>query len=151
MSANSDSKKPAAGPTLPTYGRPITLAEAKRVAAAAVAPAQANGWTMVIAVVDTGGHLVYLEKMDQTQTGSVVVAQDKARAAAMFKRPTKALQDVLAAGGDGWRVLRITGAIPVEGGVPLIINGELIGALGVSGGSSAEDGVCATAGVAALG
>ena len=102
------------------------------------------------AIVDPGGHLVYLEKLDETQVGSVVVAEQKARSAAIFKRPTKMLQDVLARGGDGLRVLRLQGAIPVEGGVPLIVDGALVGALGISGGSSAEDEVCADAGAKAL-
>ena len=146
----SESKKPARGPKLPPYGRSITLAEAKKAAAAALAPAIANGWTMVAAIVDPGGHLVYLEKLDDTQVGSVVVAEEKARSAAIFKRPTKMLQDVLAKGGDGLRVLRLNGAIPVEGGVPLVVGGALVGALGVSGGSSAEDEVCAEAGANAL-
>jgi len=150
VSASEDTR-PAAGPKLPPYGPAITLAQAKNVAAAALAPAQANGWTMVIAIVDTGGNLVYLEKMDQTQTGSVVVAQDKARSAALFKRPTKVFQERLARGGDGLLVLRLRGAMPVEGGVPIVVEGKLIGALGVSGGSSAEDEVCAEAGAAALG
>ena len=143
-------QKPAPGPKLPPYGRSITLAEAKRAAAAALAPATKNGWTVVVAIVDAGGHLVYLEKLDETQIGSVPVAESKARSAAIFKRPTKMLQDVLARGGDGLRVLRLQGAIPVEGGVPLLVDGALVGALGVSGGSSAEDEVCAEAGAAAL-
>ena len=142
--------KPAPGPKLPPYGRSITLAEAKRAATAALAPAQTHGWAMVVAIVDPGGHLVYLEKLDETQVGSVKVAESKARSAAIFKRPTKMLQDVLARGGDGLRMLRLEGAIPVEGGVPLLVDGKLVGALGVSGGSSAEDEVCAEAGAAAL-
>ena len=142
--------KPAPGPKLPPYGRSITLAEAKKAAAAALAPAKENGWTVVAAIVDAGGHLVYLEKLDQTQVGSVEVAEQKARSAAIFKRPTKMLQDVLAKGGDGLRVLRLQGAIPVEGGVPLIVDGALVGALGISGGSSAEDEACAEAGAKAL-
>jgi uncharacterized protein GlcG (DUF336 family) len=142
--------KPTPGPRLPPYGRSITLAEAKKAAAAALEPAVANGWTVAVAIVDPGGHLVYLEKLDDTQVGSVRVAEAKARSAAIYKRPTKMLQDVLARGGDGLRVLRLEGAIPVEGGVPLLIDGKLVGALGVSGGSSAEDEACAVAGAAAL-
>jgi glc operon protein GlcG len=144
------SAKPAPGPKLPPYGRSITIAEAKKIATAALAPAIDNGWTMVIAIVDPGGHLVYLEKLDQTQVGSVVIAEQKARSAAIFKRPTKMFQERLARGGDGLLVLRLAGAIPVEGGLPIVAGGELIGALGVSGGSSAEDEVCAEAGAAAL-
>ena len=116
----------------------------------ALAPAHANSWTMVIAIVDPGGHLVYLEKMDQTQVGSVAIAESKARSAAIFKRPTKVFQDRLARGGEGLLVLRLKDAIPVEGGLPIVVDGKLIGALGVSGGSSAEDEVCAEAGAAAL-
>jgi glc operon protein GlcG len=144
------STKPAPGPKLPPYGRSITIAEAKKVAAAALAPAIENGWTVVIAIVDPGGHLVYVEKLDQTQVGSVVIAEQKARSAAIFKRPTKMFQERLARGGDGLLVLRLAGAIPVEGGLPIVLGGELIGALGVSGGSSAEDEMCAEAGAAAL-
>ena len=143
-------QKPTPGPKLPPYGRSITLAEAKRAAAAALEPAKANGWAVVVAIVDPGGHLVYLEKLDETQVGSVPVAEAKARSAAIYKRPTKMLQDVLARGGDGLRVLRLEGAIPVEGGVPLLVDGKLVGALGISGGSSAEDEACAVAGAAAL-
>ncbi len=144
------STKPTPGPKLPPYGRSITIAEAKQVAATALAPAHEQGWTVVIAIVDPGGHLVYVEKLDQTQVGSVVIAEQKARSAAIFKRPTKMFQERLARGGDGLLVLRLAGAIPVEGGLPIVVGGELIGALGVSGGSSAEDEVCAEAGAGAL-
>jgi uncharacterized protein GlcG (DUF336 family) len=150
MSAQDSPSKPVAGPKLPPYGPSITLAQAKKVAAAALEPAHANGWTMVIAIVDPGGHLVYLEKLDQTQVGSVVIAEQKARSAAIYKRPTKMFQERLARGGDGLLVLRLAGAIPVEGGVPIVVGGELIGALGVSGGSSSEDEACAVAGLGAL-
>ena len=146
----SASDRPAAGPRLPAYGPSITIAQAKKVAAAALAPAVTNGWTMVIAIVDPGGYLVYLEKMDETQVGSVAIAETKARSAAIFKRPTKMFQDRLASGGDGLLVLRLKDAIPVEGGLPIIVDGKLIGALGVSGGSSTEDEVCAEAGAHAL-
>ena len=142
--------KPVAGPKLPAYGPSITLAQAKKVAEAALAPAYENGWTVVIAIVDTAGHMVYLEKMDQTQVGSVGVAEDKARSAAIFKRPTKMFHERLARGGDGMIVLGLKGATPVEGGLPIVVDGKLIGALGVSGGSSAEDEVCAEAGASAL-
>ena len=144
------SPRPAAGPKLPPYGSSITIAQAKKVAAAALAPAYQNQWTMVIAIVDPGGYLVYLEKMDQTQVGSVAIAEQKARSAAIFKRPTKVFQERLARGGDGLLVLRLNDAIPVEGGLPIVVDGKLIGALGVSGGSSAEDEVCAEAGAHAL-
>ncbi len=133
-----------------TYGSPITLDIAKKVAAPALAEARAQQWTMAVAIVDTAGDLVYFERMDGTQVGSVHVAMDKARSAARFKRPTKAFQDALAAGGDGLRVLALQGAVPVEGGVPLVVEGRIIGAIGVSGGTSEQDGQVAQAGVATL-
>jgi glc operon protein GlcG len=133
-----------------SYGPPIGLDDAKKVAAAAMAEVRRNNWTMALAVVDTHGELVYFEKMDDTQVGSVVVCQDKARSAARFKRPTKAFQEMLASGGDGVRVLRIKGAVPVEGGLPIVIGGRIVGAIGMSGGTSAQDGQCAKAGVDAL-
>jgi glc operon protein GlcG len=132
------------------YGRPIGVENAKKTAAAALAEARRNGWTMAAAVVDTGGHLVYFEKMDGTQTGSVAVAIGKARSAALFLRPTKAFQDVLAGGGDGLRILGLEGAVPVEGGVPLVAEGTIVGAIGLSGGASSQDGQCARAGADAL-
>jgi len=147
---SESSARPAAGPKLPPYGLSITNEQAKKVAEAALAPARANGWTVVVAIVDTGGFLVYLEKLDQTQVGSVAIAEDKARSAAIFKRPTKMFHERLARGGDGLIVLALNGAVPVEGGLPILVDGKLIGALGVSGGSSAEDEVCAEAGAAAL-
>jgi glc operon protein GlcG len=132
------------------YGAPIGVENAKKVAAAALAEAQKNKWDMAVAIVDGGGNLVYFEKMDDTQTGSINIAQDKARSAALFKRPTKAHQDMLASGGEGLRVLKMQSAIPIEGGVPLIMEGKVVGAVGVSGGTSAQDGVCAMAGAAAI-
>lgn len=132
------------------YGGPLALAAAKKVAAPALAEASANNWAMAVAVVDGAGDLVYFERMDATQAGSVTIAIDKARSAARFKRPTKAFQDVLATGGDGWRVLGLTGAVPVEGGVPIVIDGKIAGAIGVSGGTSPQDGQCARAGAATV-
>lgn len=128
----------------------IAVEGAKKAAAAALAEARKNGWTMAVAVVGPSGALVYFEKMDDTQVGSVNVSIDKARSAALFKRPTKAFQDALASGGNGLRVLRLRGAIPVEGGLPLIGDGKFVGAIGVSGGTSEQDGQCAQAGVDAL-
>jgi len=133
------------------YGFPIGLEAAKKVAAPALAEAVRNNWAMAVAVVDTAGDLVYFEKMDATQLGSVTVAVDKARSAARFKRPTKAFQEMLAGGGDGLRVYGISGAVPVEGGVPIVSDGKIGGAIGVSGGTSAQDGQCARAGAAAIG
>ena len=132
------------------YGMPIGVENAKRAAAAALDEARKNGWTMAAAVVDTGGHLVYFEKMDGTQTGSVAVAISKARSAALFMRPTKAFQEMLAGGGDGLRAFGLAGAVPVEGGAPLVMAGKTVGAIGLSGGSSSQDGQCARAGADAL-
>ena len=132
------------------YGPTITADQAKSVAAAAVAEAKKNQWTMAVAIVDTAGDLVYFEKMDNTQVGSVDVAIAKARSSARFKRPTKAFQDALAAGGEGWRILSLDGAVAVEGGLPLVAGGKIIGAIGASGGASQQDGVTAAAGAGTL-
>jgi uncharacterized protein GlcG (DUF336 family) len=132
------------------YGAPISLEDAKKAAAPALAEAAKNHWAMAVAVVDPSGNLVYYEKMDATQIGSANVAIDKARSAALFKRPTKTYQDALAAGGDGMRILRLQGAIPIEGGVPLLVDGKIAGAIGVSGGTAVQDGQCANAGASAL-
>jgi uncharacterized protein GlcG (DUF336 family) len=105
---------------------------------------------MAVAIVDTAGNLVYFEKMDGTQTGSVKVAIEKARSAALFKRPTKVFQDALAAGGEGLRILRLEGAVPVDGGFPLLMDAKIVGAIGVSGATSQQDGQCAKAGADAL-
>ena len=128
------------------YGMPITLDNARKAALPAIAEAVKNNWTVAVAIVDPGGNLVYYEKMDNTQIGSATVAIDKARTAAMFKRPTKAFQDTLATGGESLRVLRLPGVTPVEGGIPLIMDGKIIGAIGVSGATSAQDAQCAKAG-----
>lgn len=132
------------------YGPPISVEAAKKAAAAALAEAVKNHWIMAVAVVDPNGTLVYYEKMDNTQLGSAQVSIDKARSAALFKRPTKALQDALASGGAGIRVLALQGAVPVEGGVPIVAEGKIIGAIGVSGDSSDHDGICAQAGAATI-
>lgn len=126
----------------------LTLGAAKQIAAAAEAEAVQNKWNVVIAVVDDGGHLLYLQRMDETQIGSVEVAQQKARTAIYFKRPSKALEDALA--GGRMAVLRLPGALPVEGGVPLTADGRIIGAIGVSGVTSQQDGQIAAAGAAVL-
>jgi glc operon protein GlcG len=133
-----------------SYGPSIRLEFAKRAAAAALGEARRNNWTMAVAIVDVAGELVYFEKMDDTQNGSVKVSVAKARSAALFKRPTKAFQEALTATPDGLRVLGLDGAVPVEGGVPLVIDNLIAGAIGVSGGTSPQDGVCAKAGVDAM-
>lgn len=126
----------------------LTLADAKRVAAAAEAEAQRNGWNVVIAVHDDGGNLLYLQRMDGTQIGSILVAQEKARTAVSFKRPTKAFEEAV----TGGRVVMLSmpGVTPVEGGLPLVHEGEIVGAIGISGVQSSQDGIIAKAGVDAL-
>ena len=137
---------PLAPPPQIPYGVSVSTESAKNVAAASIAEAQKNNWKMAVAIVDTGGYLVYFERMQDTQTGSVDLAIEKARTAALFRRPTKLFQDSVAAGGEGLRLLRLTGAIPIDGGVPIIVDGKLIGAVGVSGGSGDQDGLVAKAG-----
>ena len=132
------------------YGGPITLEIAKKAVTAAAAEARKNNWTMAVAVTDIGGDLVYFEKMDGTQTGSVNVALGKARTAALFKRPSKVFQDILAGGGSGLRILGLEGAVPIEGGVPLVMDGKIVGAIGLSGATSDQDGQCARAGAEAV-
>jgi glc operon protein GlcG len=132
------------------YGAPISVDNAKKAAGAAVAEARKNNWTMAVAVIDPGGTLVYFEKMDGTQTGSVNVALGKARSAALYKRPTKVWQDIVAGGGAGLRILGLEGAVPIEGGIPLVMDGKIVGAIGLSGGSGQQDNQCATAGVDAV-
>jgi len=132
------------------YGAPISLENAKKAATAAIAEARKNNWTMALAVVDPSGTLVYYEKLDNTQIGSAQVAINKARSAALFKRPTKSFEDQLAKGGDGLRTLGLEGAVPVEGGVPIVIEGKIVGAIGMSGGTSAQDAQCAQVGADAL-
>ncbi|PYM33737.1 MAG: hypothetical protein DME15_10380 [Candidatus Rokuibacteriota bacterium] len=131
-----------------TDKKALTLVAAKKMAAAAEAEAVKNNWRMVIAVVDDGGYLIYLQRTDETQAGSVDVAIQKAKSAAMFRRPTKVFEDAVAGGRNA--LLGLTGAVPIEGGVPIMLDGKLLGAVGVSGGSAAQDGQVAKAGVDAL-
>jgi glc operon protein GlcG len=132
------------------YGLSITVDDAKKAAAPALAEAAKNNWKVAVAIVDPGGNLVYYEKMDNTQLASANISIDKARSAARFKRPTKAFQDALAAGGEGLRVLGLEGAVPVEGGFPLVMDGKIVGGIGVSGATSAQDAQCSKAGADSL-
>jgi glc operon protein GlcG len=150
LSAAALAQTPLTPPANTPYGISISADAAKKVATAAITEARKNNWAMAVAVVDTGGHLVYFERMQDTQVGSVQVSIEKAKTSALFRRPTKAFQDTLAGGGEGLRVLALTGAMPVEGGLPLVLDGKLIGAIGASGGSADQDGKTATAGAAAL-
>jgi uncharacterized protein GlcG (DUF336 family) len=126
----------------------LTLELAKKIAAQAAVEAAKNKWTVVIAIVDDGAHLVYLEKIDGTQIGSIEVAQEKAKTALKFKRPTKAFEDLVAGGRTA--MLSLPGVVAVEGGLPLMVDGTPIGAIGVSGVKSSEDGVIAAAGASVL-
>jgi glc operon protein GlcG len=118
--------------------------------AAAEAEAERHDWPMVIAIVDTGGHLVMLHRMEQAQLGSIAIAQAKAETAAKFRRATKVFQDAIAEGGAGLRMLSMEGVSALEGGLPLMLRGEVVGAIGVSGMQSGQDAEVARAGVAAL-
>ena len=129
------------------YGAPISLENAKKLAAGAAAEARKNNWGMAIAVTDPAGSLVYFEKMDGTQNGSVNIAIGKARSAALFKRPTKVFQDLLAKGADFIYLLSLEGAVLVQGGIPIVVNGQIVGAIGASGGSGAQDVQVAEAGL----
>lgn len=130
------------------YGPPVTLAQALPIAAAAIAEAAKNNWTVVVAIVDTGGHLVLLERMERTQVGSVEVAIGKARTANGFKRPTKAFEDAVTGGRSV--ILALPGAVPIEGGLPLVLDDKIVGAIGISGATSQQDGVVAKAAADAL-
>jgi glc operon protein GlcG len=140
----------AAQAQVPQYGANVNLEQARKAIAGAVADARKQNLPMAIAVVDTAGQLVAFERMDNTQFGSIAVSQDKAVSAALYRRTTKVFQDVLAAGGAGLRVLTLRGANAVEGGIPIIVDGKIMGAIGVSGGSAEQDGVVAKAGMDAL-
>ena len=133
------------------YGPSITADVAKKLAAPAIAEAKKNNWTMAVAIVDPSGDLVYFEKMDDTQVGSTQIAVDKARSAARFKRPTKAFQDLVQTGGVHMRLLAMPNMLPLEGGIPLLRGGKIVGAIGVSGMQPGQDAQVAEAGAAALG
>ena len=137
-----------ASPQAPGYGASINLESARKVAAAAAAEGKRNGWTVAVAIVDTAGDLVYFERMDDTQVASSHIAQEKARTAVRFKRPSKSFEEALL--GGRLAVLGLPGVTPLEGGIPLIVDGKIIGAIGVSGVTSQQDGVCAQAGVDVL-
>jgi uncharacterized protein GlcG (DUF336 family) len=139
---------PSPPPTTP-YGPPITLDAAKKVMVAAEAEATKNNWAMAIAILDSTGHVVMLHRFDNTQYGSIPVAEDKARTALDFRRPSKVFEDLVAQGGIGLRTLAIRGAAPLEGGLPIIVDGKIVGAIGVSGATSQQDGQVAKAGAEA--
>ena len=133
------------------YGPPVSADDAKKAAAAGLAEAKKNNFNMAVAVVDSTGHLVYFERMDTVQLGSIAIAQDKAMAAVNTRRATKGVYDEMEKGGAGLRYLNLRGFVTSEGGELLMRDGKVIGAIGMSGGSGAQDGQAARAGVAALG
>lgn len=141
---------PAAMPFDVPYGTPIDLAQAKKVAEAAVAEAKKHNWKMNVAVVGPSGDLVYFERMDDAQLASVQISQHKARTAARYRRPTLAFEKGLAAKEANVYLLTLDDVMGSRGGNPLVVNGKLIGAIGVSGGTGPQDDMCSKAGVAAL-
>jgi glc operon protein GlcG len=132
------------------YGEPINVDSAKKAVGPAIAEARKNKWAVAVAIVDIGGELVYFEKMDGTQTGSVSVSIEKARTAALFKRPTQTFEEAVAGGATGMPMLGLRTAVPLEGGIPLVMGGKIVGAIGVSGATSAQDGQCAKMGAETL-
>ena len=133
----------------PSYGAPITNDQAKKVMAGAEAEAKKNNWPVVIVVLDSGGQLVMLQRLDNAQWGSVEIAKEKARSAVALRRPTKALQDLIAQGGANLRLLTI-GYSVLEGGIPIVVDGKIIGSVGVSGVTSQQDAQIAQAGIDAM-
>jgi glc operon protein GlcG len=136
--AASAQQAPPPPPTTP-YGAPIGFEAAKRVMAAAEAEAIKNNWGMAIAILDSTGHIVMLHRLDNTQYGSIAVAEDKARSELYYRRPTKVFEDLVAQGGLGLRTLALRGASPLEGGIPIVADGRIVGAIGVSGATSVQD------------
>ncbi len=135
---------------VPQYGTSINLDDAKKAIAAGQAEARKHGWPVAIAILDTAGMLVAYEKMDNTQTASIQVAIDKGRSAAIYRRPTKVFEDLVAKGGAGVRVMNLRDASTVDGGLPIVVGGKIIGGIGVSGVASDQDGMVAKAGADAL-
>src|SRR6202048_743289 len=128
---------PSPPPTTP-YGPPISLDAAKKAMAAAEAEAVKNNWPMAVVILDSTGHTVMTHKLDNTQYGSIRVAEDKAHTALDFRRPSKVFEDLVAQGGIGMRTLRLHGATPIQGGVPIMADGKIVGAIGVSGALSSQ-------------
>jgi glc operon protein GlcG len=141
---------PARAQPAPPYGPPITLDDAKRVMAAAELEAAKNSLQVALTILDSGGNLVAFHKMDNTQLASITASEGKARTALTFKRPSKALDDAIAAGGAGLRLLAVKDITPLEGGIPIVVEGKIIGAIGVSGALSSQDAAIAKAGADAL-
>lgn len=142
---------PAHSQTMPPdYGPPIGLETARKAMAAAEAEASKNNWPVVIAIIDSGGHIVMLHKRDNAQLASIEIAQGKAKTALKFKRPTKVLDDAISSGGAGVRFLALKDIMPLEGGFPLVVDGKIVGAIGISGVLSGQDSQIARAAIDAL-
>jgi uncharacterized protein GlcG (DUF336 family) len=135
---------------LEPYGPPITLDQAKRAMAAAELEAAKNSWQVAITILDSGGNLVMFHRIDNAQLSATTVSEGKARTSLEFKRPSKALDDAIAAGGAGMRLLALKDITPLEGGIPMIVDGKIIGAIGVSGALSSQDAQVAKVGADAL-
>jgi uncharacterized protein GlcG (DUF336 family) len=149
--APAGAQAPVAPPPPQTpYGPPISLEQAKTVMAGAETEARENHWNVVIAILDSGGNLVMLQRLDGAQFGSVEVAREKAYSAVAFRRPTKVFQDLVGQGGANLRLLRMTGAAVLEGGIPIVADGKIIGGIGVSGAAGEQDAQVAQAGIEAL-
>jgi uncharacterized protein GlcG (DUF336 family) len=134
----------------PPYGPPITLAQAKKALAGAEAEALKNKWQMVIVILDSGGNLVAAHRLDGAQFGSIEVAREKAWSAVAFRRPTKVFQDAIEKGGVNLRLLRLAGANPLDGGLPIVVDGKIVGAIGVSGATGEQDAQVGRAGIEAM-
>jgi uncharacterized protein GlcG (DUF336 family) len=134
----------------PPYGPPVGIEGARRIMNAAEQEAAKNNWAVVIAIIDSGGHLVMLHRRDDTQLSSLEIAEGKARTALMFKRPSKVLDEAISNGGSGLRFLALMNIVPLEGGLPIIFEGRIIGAIGVSGVLSSQDAQIAQAGLDAI-
>ena len=149
LSATVQAQPAPAPPPPPAYGAPISLEQAKKAMVAAEAEARKNNWQVVISIVDTGGHLVMLQRLE-AQNASVDIATGKARTSVNFRRPTKALEDGLAANGSALRILAVPGVTPLQGGLPIVVDGKIIGGIGVSGVLASQDEMVAKAGLDSL-
>jgi len=151
LAGAAHAQQPAAPPPPTAYGPPISLANAKKVMAAAEAEAMKNNWNMVITILDSGGRLVMMQRMDNALLASIAVSEGKARTAIGFRRPSKAIDDAIASGGAALRLLSIEGeGVFVQGGLPIVIDNKAVGAIGVSGATSPQDEQVAQAGLNAL-
>src|SRR5437867_8624621 len=148
--ASAQQPPAAAPPPPPPYGMAISLEQAKKVMAGAEAEAKKNSWNVCIVVLDSGGNIVMVQRMDGAQFGSIEVAREKAYSAVAFRRPTKLFQDLIEQGGVNMRLLRVSGLSPLEGGLPIIVDGKLVGGVGVSGVTSQQDAQIGRAGVEGL-